>query len=331
MNFKTLQLTNAGAQLLSKELSGETTICLVRMECGDGIANDAQKVNTLVNKVIEVPILNQSRNGEIITVEGTLTNEELEREFRWTELGIIAEDNEGTETLLYYTSANGGVGTAIPANEGTTKIEIAIRAQMVIGAASNISVSVKDRVYASREELETHAKNKENPHKVTAEQVGLEKVQNVSTNDQTPTYQSREELSELVSGEKLSTAMSKIACAVKQVIEQKGKVITGKSGVSGNWTYRKYDDGTIDLWYRKTIETMATAQTGYAFKTGEITLDDLPFEIQEPVKYMHFIPSTAYIAWPIETNKGTVELYRHNNGTVSGTITVMIHGNYTET
>lgn len=63
-----------------------------------------------------------------------------------------------------------------------------------------------------------HEENKDNPHSVTAEQVGLGNVPNVATNDQTPTYTTASSTTALASGEKLSVAMGKIAKAVSSLI-----------------------------------------------------------------------------------------------------------------
>lgn len=67
-------------------------------------------------------------------------------------------------------------------------------------------------------DAETHGANKENPHGVTKRQVGLENVPNVATNDQTPTYTEATDVTALTSGEKLSTAFSKIAKAILSLI-----------------------------------------------------------------------------------------------------------------
>lgn len=96
----------------------------------------------------------------------------------------------------------------------------------------------------------------------------------------------------------------------------------------GNWTYKKYTDGTVDLWCRQEVSALSTSQLGYAYRTAAISLDELPFPVLNPVKSLHFTPSTSYIAWPVETKDGTVELYRPNAGTISGTLCVTIHGNY---
>lgn len=57
-----------------------------------------------------------------------------------------------------------------------------------------------------------------NPHKVTKADVGLGNVDNVSTNDQTPTYTVSATATALTSGEKLTVAMGKIAKTVENAI-----------------------------------------------------------------------------------------------------------------
>ena len=69
-----------------------------------------------------------------------------------------------------------------------------------------------------------HAANKSNPHGVTKAQVGLSEVPNVTTNNQTPTYTVPSALSDLVSGEVLSTAFGKVAKCVSSLISHIGNV-----------------------------------------------------------------------------------------------------------
>ena len=59
-------------------------------------------------------------------------------------------------------------------------------------------------------------------HGVTAEQIGLDKVPNVATNDQTPTYSQNSSLSNITSGEKLSVSFGKIMKAIADLISHIG-------------------------------------------------------------------------------------------------------------
>lgn len=67
-----------------------------------------------------------------------------------------------------------------------------------------------------------HAANKSNPHGVAKSQVGLSEVPNVTTNNQAPTYTVPSALSNLVSGEILSTAFGKLSRCVSSLISHLG-------------------------------------------------------------------------------------------------------------
>lgn len=69
-----------------------------------------------------------------------------------------------------------------------------------------------------------HVSDTENPHGVTKAQVGLGNVPNVATNNQTPTFSAVSTDTALVSGEKLSTLLGKIARTILTVISLKKTV-----------------------------------------------------------------------------------------------------------
>lgn len=76
----------------------------------------------------------------------------------------------------------------------------------------------QDNINAINTNISNHLADKSNPHAVTKAQVGLGLVPNVTTNDQTPTYTVATTLTNLTSGEKLSTAFGKIAKAIVDLI-----------------------------------------------------------------------------------------------------------------
>lgn len=78
--------------------------------------------------------------------------------------------------------------------------------------------AVWEYVCSLSQDFSEHIKNTSNPHSVTAKQVGLGNVPNVTTNDQTPTYTESSSLTNLVSGEKLSVAFGKIKKATTDLI-----------------------------------------------------------------------------------------------------------------
>ncbi len=66
--------------------------------------------------------------------------------------------------------------------------------------------------------IRMHVSDTDNPHRVNKSQVGLGNVPNVATNDQTPTYTMAPSLTDLSSGEKLSSAFGKLMKAVSSLI-----------------------------------------------------------------------------------------------------------------
>lgn len=78
-----------------------------------------------------------------------------------------------------------------------------------IVSGEKISVSF-GKIMKAIADLISHIANQSNPHDVTAEQIGLDNVPNVATNDQTPTFTEASTRANIASGEKLSTLFGKI-------------------------------------------------------------------------------------------------------------------------
>ena len=120
--------------------------------------------------------------------------------------------------------------------------------------------------------LETHKEDNNNPHNVTAAQVGLGNVPNKATNDLQPTYANASTLSNLSSGEKLSVAFGKIAKAIAEFIahfantsnphnvtaSQTGAMPTSGGTMTGKLT-TKGIILTEGVDYGKTLPTSGTA------------------------------------------------------------------------
>lgn len=136
-------------------------------------------------------------------------------------------------------------------------------------AARNASYAYADGVNRS---LNTHKQDNNNPHNVTAAQVGLGNVPNKATNDLQPTYTEADTLTQLNSSEKLSVAFGKIAKAIVSLIShlsnttnphkvtasQTGAVPTTGGTMTGALTTKgiKLTSGTD---YGKTLPASGTA------------------------------------------------------------------------
>lgn len=96
-----------------------------------------------------------------------------------------------------------------------TYTEASSNTALVSGEKLSVSFGKLSKAVSS---LISHLANVSNPHSVTATQVGLGNVDNVSTNNQKPTYTVASSNTALSSGETLSTALGKIAKAVNSLI-----------------------------------------------------------------------------------------------------------------
>lgn len=104
-------------------------------------------------------------------------------------------------------------------------------------------------------DLTAHTGDTNNPHEVTKAQVGLGNVPNVTTNNQTPTYTEASANAELVSGETLSTALGKIAKAIKSFIAHLSAV--NPHGINKSTIGLENVDNTADA--NKNVSYAATA------------------------------------------------------------------------
>ena len=95
-----------------------------------------------------------------------------------------------------------------------------IECVIAIGDAENVTAILSDSsLYARKSDFEDHVNDTDNPHQVTAEQLGIDAdFLNGSVNDLKVTYEEAENLAPLTSGEKLFLAFSKLAKAVSSLI-----------------------------------------------------------------------------------------------------------------
>ena len=213
-------ITDAGKNLLLRAIAGET-ITFTRFKIGNGeLADaDASALVDLLNPLVEFPINEIDKSSsKYVKLTGTFDSTFITSDFRWKELGIFCKGEDGKEVLYAYSNDGENAGM-LKANSTEVVAEQSISLVIAIGNAENVTAILSESVlYVSKEEFEAHIKDRENPHKVTKEQVGLGNVPNVSTNNQTPTYTLPNQTVNLISGETLDIALGKIARAVISLI-----------------------------------------------------------------------------------------------------------------
>lgn len=176
MSFTAPRFTDEGKVLQAKAQAG-TALKFTKMQLGDGeLGSQAIAAMTgLVNPLITVGISGVKAGNNYATVKSNFSNSGLTTGFYWREIGVFAADpekpNDRNSDILYCYANAGSLAEYIPA-AGSEIVEKIISIPCIIGDAENVSAEVKSGIYATKEELNEHINDKDNPHGVTAEQIG---------------------------------------------------------------------------------------------------------------------------------------------------------------
>lgn len=218
------KMTNGGRGIVLRALSEQAQVVFTRMALGNGAAPDDYKIITgLVNEVASVGISQIEVESQYATITGTFSNQGLTNAFSWTEMGLFCRDPENPDGEVLYAYGHYQLDEKdspeayIPA-EGAEAIELQLVYSIYIGPLDNVTAVISQSVNVTKEEFERHTHDYTNPHRVTKEQIGLGNVENVAPNNQTITYQTTTVVTELESGESISSAFKKIAAAIKSLI-----------------------------------------------------------------------------------------------------------------
>lgn len=176
MSFTSPRFTDEGKALQAKAQAG-TALKFTKMQLGDGeLGSQAIAAMTgLVNPLITVGISGVKAGSNYATVKSNFSNSGLTTGFYWREIGVFAADpekpNDRNSDILYCYANAGSLAEYIPA-AGSEIVEKIISIPCIIGDAENVSAEVESEIYATKEALKEHIDKKNNPHGVTAKQLG---------------------------------------------------------------------------------------------------------------------------------------------------------------
>ena len=214
------KLTASGKNLLLRALAGET-ITFTKIQLGNGTAQDAAEATGLANPIITVELSKIVVGTEYVTLTAQFSNSSITSGFHITEAGFFAKDPDDSTKEILYALGNEDESSAdyVP-DKGNRILEMQFDALIFIGDAENVSAAISSSlVYASKEDFDKHTADKNNPHSVTKQQVGLGNVPNLAPSDQVPTFTVATTLANIVSGEKASTLFGKIKLAISKLID----------------------------------------------------------------------------------------------------------------
>lgn len=176
MSFTSPRFTDEGKALQAKAQAG-TALKFTKMQLGDGeLGSQAIAAMTkLINPLITLDISSIKAGNNYAAIKSNFSNSGLSTGFYWREIGVFAADpekpNDRNSDILYCYANAGSLAEYIPA-AGSEIVEKIISIPCIIGDAENVSAEVKSGIYATKEELNEHINDNDNPHSVTAEQIG---------------------------------------------------------------------------------------------------------------------------------------------------------------
>lgn len=155
--FGGLKITNAGMNLEAKAQMGKM-LKLKRIALGDGelTSESIITMTKLINETLSCEIKSiKLLSNNIAKVTFYLTNQELEQGFTWRELGVIAEDPDTHEELLYSYGNTRENAEYISAKNGQDILELYVSIDLITSNANNITATIDESlVFATKQELE---------------------------------------------------------------------------------------------------------------------------------------------------------------------------------
>lgn len=200
-------LTNNGAAMMTQVAAGKTLL-FTRTESGSGYSASPAVLQSVIDKKQDMFLDEVIYENKQAVVKSVLSNMQLEEEYQLRQVGVYAKlEGDETDTLLLIGQQYNGEKIP-PYHDGIMQIEynIAIKAS----GTGNITIEGVGTGYVTKGQFLSHLNDHSNPHKVTAKDVNLDKVPNVGTDDQTPTFEEAKERGNIVSGERVSVILGKI-------------------------------------------------------------------------------------------------------------------------
>lgn len=185
MSFTAPKFTNAGRQLQTRVIAGDTlTFTAIKLGDGTMTTEPIAALTDLIHGIITLPVHEVRRNADYADVTGVFQNAGLSSGFYWREIGIFAADpdypNDRSHDILYCYQNAAELAEYIP-SASSAVIEKIIRVACVVGDAENVTVGLASQAYAKAEDLqaleEQHSKDVErinnaldavDPTKITA-------------------------------------------------------------------------------------------------------------------------------------------------------------------
>ena len=151
--FTNKTITNAGMNLIAQGMAGGSiTFKNILLGSGTFTGQDLANQTELVKVENTLPITGVNRNGSTVSLTTTLTPQQIQSDYAWSELGVIAEGETGGEILYLYGHTT---QTSIISRNGLD--EKIIQVTLLVSNVQNVTATIDSSlVYLTQAELDNH-------------------------------------------------------------------------------------------------------------------------------------------------------------------------------
>ena len=198
-------LTNEGSALMTKAVTGENLV-FTRAETGTGSSSSPAFLTQVIGKQQDLHI-DVAHEGSDCKITCLLNNYQVEEGYILKQIGIYAKLADDEDDILAIIGQQSGEQIH-PAAEGEAEYEWIT--SLKVSGTSSITVEGGAGSLALKKDLFAHTNRQDNPHNVTAKDLGLDKVENTSPSDQIPIFEGAENRENIENGDTQATLWGKV-------------------------------------------------------------------------------------------------------------------------
>ncbi|WP_103110757.1 hypothetical protein [Brevibacillus reuszeri] len=151
-------VTQLGQILYAKAQTGKPLV-YTRMRIGSGqYSGDPTALTDLVQPIGYIPLSSMSQTGQTAHIKGVFQNTDITDRIYSCEIGLYAQDPDGSEILYAYANAGGNGDIIPPIAAGPFSREFQLN--VAVGNASNVTVNIPSTAFTTVSDFEKHVNDK---------------------------------------------------------------------------------------------------------------------------------------------------------------------------
>lgn len=150
-----MTLTTSGAVLQAKVNANKTELQFTKFKLGSGThTGNLENVTALAHAEMDIPISSLEQKGNVVTLEGVITNSNVQNGFSMTEIGLMATDPDEGE-ILYGIMVDPEPDN-LPAAGGSAVVSQQFSLGLTMSNTGTVTAVLDSSAFLTRKALEIH-------------------------------------------------------------------------------------------------------------------------------------------------------------------------------